>query len=258
MDKVVSKAKSRPTALSGTPNTSYQALQTLSNPRSPWDRCKLRGPFILILPLPASGTARRCHPKGAGAGPGPGSRGGGIAGSPGGRKVSVAPARRSTAERAKQAAGRAAVRSGRLRASACAAVPRLPGSPGHPAGPASPIRRPSQPQLRPPRRHREEVGRGGAGAHLFDQSTPLLQPRRAGLGRADPLRSRHPPLVSALAQDLGRATHPLPSTPDLGQATRPSAPTPRAPARRWGGEASAVSASPPGASVPAGLRSSPG
>lgn len=68
-------------------------------------------------------------------------------------------------------------------------APRCSGSRAPPATrPAQPGQSPAQPpQLLPPDRHRAEAGRGGAGAHLLDQSTPLLPPRQAGLGRADPI-----------------------------------------------------------------------
>ena len=74
-------------------------------------------------------------------------------------------------------------------------------------------------------------GRGGAGAHLFGQSTPLLPPAPAGLGRADPLRSPHTspqsPLWPGIEAGPHAPCHPTPPrTRDLGLATPPT-PLPR-------------------------------
>lgn len=123
--------------------------------------------------------------------PGSGSRGGGVAGSPGSRKVSGAPARPSAADwpGRRRPAGARPAGSAPPPAPRCSGsrlpgsgLPRLPGSraPGLSRLPGSRATRPAPPgqsraqppQLLPPDRHRAEAGRGGAGAHLLDQSTP--------------------------------------------------------------------------------------
>lgn len=116
----------------------------------------------------------------------------------------------------------------RLRPHRGALTPGLPRPLGRPS-PAN--RRPRHPQLRPPGRDPAEAGRGGAGAHLFGQSTPLLPPAPAGLGRADPLRSPHTspqsPLWPGIEAGPHAPCHPTPPrTRDLGLATPPT-PLPR-------------------------------
>ncbi|XP_032164506.1 uncharacterized protein LOC116570964 isoform X1 [Mustela erminea] len=130
-------------------------------------------------------------------------RGHEVAESRGRRKVSVAPGRRSGPSRRR---GRAGAHSGGLRASACAAVLWQQGSPRPPGRPSPANRRPRHPQLRPPGRDRAEAGRGGAGAHLFGQSTPLqtTSPRpHCQTEQGDPLCSRHRPPISRL-DPIGR------------------------------------------------------
>lgn len=99
----------------------------------------------------------------------------------GGRKVSAGRAGPS-------GAGRAGASSGRLRASrGAAAVCCLATRPARPCQSPAP-----QPQLRPPTGP-SGGGRGGAGAHLFGQSTPHLHHPPGRTGQGEPLGCQRSP-----------------------------------------------------------------
>lgn len=137
----------------------------------------------------------------------------------------------SQAEQVKQVADRAEARSGRLRASVCAAALGLPGSLA--TRPSRPRQSPARPRVAPPARPGPGGGgeeRGGSAPVWPMDPTTTSQPRWTGQGRSPQLAAHAPRPHFGPGSRPGHKTPPIPHhplPPPSGPGHTP-APLPRA------------------------------